>query len=201
MGAQAVANEWDEFRGVFFEEAQEHLQAMEAALLELECASDRQEVLNRLFRAAHSIKGASATLGIMRLAAYSHTLEDLLGRLRDGTLALGASHVDLLLRATDVLGALVTAERDGTAPPEGVESVTKELHVACENVEKQEPQWGVPTTPAQAYQGTQYDNSTTETSLPPKLVYAPPFPKNARGVIAVAERVAACYEDFERALV
>ncbi len=72
------------FRAAFFEEADEHLTNMEAALLQLESSQHDPEILNTIFRAAHSIKGASSTFGIDQVARFTHVLENLLDRMRDG---------------------------------------------------------------------------------------------------------------------
>ena len=60
------------FRDTFFEEASDHLESMEAALLELESQPTDSELLNQVFRGAHSIKGASGTFGLKDVAAFTH---------------------------------------------------------------------------------------------------------------------------------
>ena len=68
-----------QFLETFFDEAEEHIEAMEAALLQLETAPDDAELLNTVFRAAHSIKGASSTFGVHAVGEFTHVLESLLG--------------------------------------------------------------------------------------------------------------------------
>ncbi|MBN9161779.1 MAG: Hpt domain-containing protein, partial [Myxococcales bacterium] len=68
----------------FFEEAEEHLATFEQGLLELETNPHDGEVIARVFRAAHSIKGASGTFGLDDVTSFTHALETLFDRLRQG---------------------------------------------------------------------------------------------------------------------
>jgi two-component system, chemotaxis family, sensor kinase CheA len=70
------------FYQVFFDEASEHLAAMEGLLLDLDVESPDLEMLNAIFRAAHSIKGGAGTFGFTDMAQMTHVLETLLDRLR-----------------------------------------------------------------------------------------------------------------------
>ena len=99
----------ERFRDTFFEEAYEHLGTMENVLLQLDEHGSDQELLNAIFRAAHSIKGASGTFGFTAISRFTHVLENVLDRLRNGTLAQSASLTQLLLTATDQLRDLVGA--------------------------------------------------------------------------------------------
>jgi HPt (histidine-containing phosphotransfer) domain-containing protein len=74
------------FRETFFEECAEHLATMETALLELEKTPRDSELLNCIFRGAHSIKGASGTFGFQDVSQFTHGMESLLDRMRDGVL-------------------------------------------------------------------------------------------------------------------
>ncbi len=118
------------FREVFFEEAAERVAELESGLLQLEASPECQELLHTIFRAAHSIKGGSATFGMERVARFTHSLENLLGRLREGHIPVTRTLVDLLLRATDVLRSLLEAERDAGPVPERLEAILGELKQA-----------------------------------------------------------------------
>ncbi len=118
------------FRAAFYVEAEEHLEHMEAALLQLEEAPSDPELLNTIFRAAHSIKGASLTFGIEEVGKFTHVLENLLDRLRDGKLATSSELVELLLCSIDVLEGLIANSRDGAPLPEQLESVFAQLQLA-----------------------------------------------------------------------
>ena len=92
----------DEVLEFFIPEAEEHLQVVTECLLALE-ANPNPEEIHRLFRSIHTVKGSAAQVGLHRLSAVAHRLEDLIGRLRDGHLQPSAEIVDLCLASVDVL--------------------------------------------------------------------------------------------------
>lgn len=122
-----MMNEFDQFRDVFFEEAAEHIEAMEGALLRLEDRPDDLELLHRIFRGVHSIKGGSGMFGFADLGRFTHLLESLLDRMRGGTVTV-APVIDLLLRATDALKALLAAAKADLPAP----TTTEQILVALE---------------------------------------------------------------------
>ncbi len=106
------------FHETFFEEAAEHLATMEAGLLDLETRAQDAELLNSIFRAAHSIKGGSGSFGFTEIAHFTHALENVLDRLRGGRLTVQPALTSLLLKSADLLRDLVEATRRGE--PEAV---------------------------------------------------------------------------------
>jgi chemotaxis protein histidine kinase CheA/ActR/RegA family two-component response regulator len=86
----------------FVPEAEEHLQAVTECLLELE-SNPNPEIIHRLFRAIHTVKGSSAQVGLQRIAHVAHRAEDLIGRLRDGEVQPGPAIVDICLEVVDTL--------------------------------------------------------------------------------------------------
>ena len=86
----------------FIPEAEEHLQIATQCLLGLESSATADEV-HRLFRSVHTIKGSAAQVGLRRLGAVAHRLEDLIGLLRDGGLQPNAEITDLSLQTVDAL--------------------------------------------------------------------------------------------------
>lgn len=116
------------FRETFFQEADEHLGTLESGLLRLEGSGEADpELLNEIFRSAHSIKGASGTLNFEDIARFTHSLESLLDRLRAGEIRVCRELVDLLLKASDVLKGLLAAAREGAPPPAETEAVLEAL--------------------------------------------------------------------------
>ena len=89
------------FHATFFEESREGLEAMEAGLLSLEQGSRDGDLINSIFRAAHSIKGGSATFGFDAIAGLTHVLETLLDELRAGQRAVSPPAVDAMLASVD----------------------------------------------------------------------------------------------------
>jgi two-component system, chemotaxis family, sensor kinase CheA len=98
-----------QFHQTFFEESFEALGSMEAALLKLSAGEADAELINTIFRVAHSIKGGSATFGFADVAAFTHTLETLLDQLRSGQRQVQSDTVDVLLRSVDVLREMLAA--------------------------------------------------------------------------------------------
>jgi two-component system, chemotaxis family, sensor kinase CheA len=99
----------DAYRSIFFEEAREHLAAIEAHLLRLDPASAGTpwtSELNAIFRAVHSVKGSAAMLGFDDMAALTHLQENLLDILRKDERPLLEGDIEAMLRAGDVVGAL-----------------------------------------------------------------------------------------------
>lgn len=92
----------------FISGAGESLDEMETALLELELEPTNQELLNTIFRAMHTIKGAAQFVGLDKVSALSHALEDLLDLLREGKKQATYEIIDLLIQAKDRISTLVS---------------------------------------------------------------------------------------------
>ena len=105
-----------QFLETFYEESFEGLETMEQELLNLESGNTDPEVINTIFRAAHSIKGGSGTFGLDSVADYTHVLETLLDEMRDGRRAVTPDVIAPLLGAVDVLRDMLTALRAGEEP-------------------------------------------------------------------------------------
>ena len=108
-----MAIDFAQFAKAFYEEAQEHLSAMESILVSEEPGD---EALNALFRAAHSVKGGAAAFGHAELTAFTHELESLLDPIRKRERALDPALVTVLLWAVDMMRAHVAALDRGVAP-------------------------------------------------------------------------------------
>ena len=76
--------------GYFIEEAKEHLQTIESALLNLQSVAADQEHLNEVFRAAHSIKGGAAMLGLHSMQEIAHRMEDYFKVLKEHSVSVDA---------------------------------------------------------------------------------------------------------------
>ena len=85
----------------FIIEATEHLEEMEALLLQLADSPDDLEILNEIFRPVHTIKGSAQFIGVARVSKLTHRLEDLMDKLRDGTMASTPAIVETLIEAKD----------------------------------------------------------------------------------------------------
>lgn len=117
-----------QFLQTFFEESFEGLQEMEAGLLKLDSGDADPETLHTIFRAAHSIKGGAGTFGLQALAEFTHHMETLLDRLREGEQPVTAEAVAALLASVDCLRGMLQAAHDGgESDPEQAEALEQRL--------------------------------------------------------------------------
>ncbi len=103
------------FHATFFEESRENLAAMEAGLLDMESGGGGADTIHVVFRAAHSIKGGSATFGFTAIADLTHLLETLLDEARSGKRTLDGVAISALLGSVDALRMLLAAAEHGDA--------------------------------------------------------------------------------------
>lgn len=124
-----------QFHSVFFDESQEHLSEMEQMLLALDVENPDAEMLNCVFRAAHSIKGGSGIFGFDALTSATHIMEGLLDKIRKGSLGITPSLVDLFLHAVDKLKEILLTYRRGDAVDwAAVNKLTEQLEIATASV-------------------------------------------------------------------
>lgn len=102
-----------QFHAIFFEESFEGVSAIESGLLAIQAETVDPELINTIFRAAHSIKGGSATFGFAQVAAYTHVMENLLDEVRDGKRVMSQDIVDVLLQSVDTLRDLLSLAQRG----------------------------------------------------------------------------------------
>ncbi len=101
----------------YIEEVQEHLQAMEKSLLILEQQGADDEQISNVFRAAHSLKGASAYMGFEGLANLTHEMETLISEIQVDARAIPANGISVLLECVDLISNAVDyVRREGTEP-------------------------------------------------------------------------------------
>ncbi len=105
----------DEVLSVFIVEAREQLEAMEAGLMQLEQGDRDPETINAVFRAAHTIKGGAGVVEIHSVERFTHILENVLDRLRNGEIAVSGEMISALLLGCDHIGALLTVVLSGEA--------------------------------------------------------------------------------------
>jgi two-component system chemotaxis sensor kinase CheA len=98
---------------LFLTESREHLSAINHLLLELERAPTASEPVTAIFRAVHTIKGMSATMGYTAVAELSHELETLLDRVRHGRLAVTPDLLDACFAGADALERAIEAGASG----------------------------------------------------------------------------------------
>ena len=102
----------DVHRLAYLEEARELLADLEASLLELERTPEDADLLHKIFRAMHTIKGSGAMFGFDDIAAFTHDVETVFDRVRNGQLAVNRQLLDLSLHACDHIRALLEPKTD-----------------------------------------------------------------------------------------
>ncbi|MCS6897001.1 MAG: Hpt domain-containing protein, partial [Nitrospira sp.] len=127
-----MSDDFSQFQDAFFEEASEHLAIIEEGLLQLEQRPDDVDLLNKIFRSAHSIKGTSGMFGFTAVAQLTHKMETLLDLLRSGKKAATSAMADLLLKSTDCLKVLIDAAKLNAPTDESeVQRTMLDLAAAC----------------------------------------------------------------------
>jgi len=101
-----------QYLDVFIEESKEHLQTLNESLLNIEKDPENLGEINAIFRAAHTLKGMSATMGFNRMSQLTHAMEDVLDGIRNNKLRAGEAIIDLLFKCLDALEKSIIAIAD-----------------------------------------------------------------------------------------
>lgn len=132
----------------FLQEAEEQLGLLEDDIVRLEREADNVQLLQEIFRAAHTLKGSSGMLGFQRMAALTHAMEDALDRVRKGTLPVTPELVDALLWSLDGLTALKARAAEGEDGGFDIEPLVTTLRTLTgENVPGAAPQGAATSAP------------------------------------------------------
>lgn len=116
----------------FREEAAELLQELESALLELEENPDEDEMIGRVFRSMHTIKGSGAMFGFNDIAGFTHEVETVYDQVRNGRVAVGKELINETLKACDLIRAML--EGSGVDESEKSRLVEVFRNMACSDL-------------------------------------------------------------------
>ncbi|MCR5046402.1 MAG: chemotaxis protein CheA [Treponema sp.] len=111
----------------FFTEAQSQVDTLESNILVIESDPTNHEAIDEIFRAAHTLKGGSATVEFTELASFTHTVEDVLDELRSDRLEVTEDVVDLLLSSIDVIKAMLDSRANGSVYQDDITSISGRL--------------------------------------------------------------------------
>ncbi len=153
----------------FIVETVEHLEEMESNLLRLEASPDDRETLDNIFRAVHTIKGASEYLGLEGLAELSHKLENLLDRLRRNACRVDRSIVDLLMAVRDRMGLLVEDLESTQTEQTVFADLIEHLHTVKTGRPAEEDTRSVPADAASAAETDHADDAEYEEEFDEEL--------------------------------
>jgi two-component system chemotaxis sensor kinase CheA len=121
----------------FIQEALELLDSLNENFIELEKNPEDKEILNTIFRAAHTVKGSAGFLGFQNIVELAHSAENILNKLRQGEITLTSEMTDYLLKTMDILRSMiVTVSETGSEgePPEGNAELIKKLNELSEGI-------------------------------------------------------------------
>ena len=177
----------DETAAEFVCEAREHIANAEQSLLDLESDLGNIELINTVFRAFHTIKGVSGFMSLTPIVRLTHVAETLLDQARSGKLDLTPGHLDLFLRACDVLAQLIGAIQGAPGPMRSVfEALMGDLNHAAETGDA-----SAPLAPPAAAPRTRTPTPETPGVPQARRTGAPPAAGAAPGSPAIASPVTA----------
>ena len=105
--------ELDQYLGLFIDESKENLQKLNESLLKLESSPEDLEILNDIFRVAHTLKGMSKTMGFNNVGDLTHNMENVLDPLRSGSVKTNDKIISVLFKCLDKLEELIKNIIDG----------------------------------------------------------------------------------------
>ncbi|SHJ06118.1 chemotaxis protein CheA [Lutispora thermophila] len=118
----------NQYLEIFIEEAQDHLQHLNQNLLELESNPDDNDILNEIFRSAHTLKGMAGTMGFDSMMNLTHNMENILDAVRKGTLSISSGILDVLFECLDFLEDSVNyISETGKENEKSIEPLKKKL--------------------------------------------------------------------------
>ena len=137
------------YADLFLTESREHLSAINHALLELERSGGSGDAVGALFRAVHTVKGMSATMGYTAVASLSHELETLLDAVRRGAQQVTPGMMEVLFQSADALERAVELSVGGQADDIDVTALVAEVRRIAGESEAPRPT-AIPTMPVSA---------------------------------------------------
>lgn len=111
----------------FFAEAEQQVEQLESNILVIENDPSNHEAIDEIFRAAHTLKGGSATVEMMELSHFTHIVEDVLDEIRSDRIEVNEDVVDVLLTSIDVIKAMLESRQDGSVYEEDVSGIEEKL--------------------------------------------------------------------------
>ena len=122
-----MPDEMEEIIAEFVTESEETLDKIDPLFVELEANGDDKEILNRLFRSVHTIKGAAGFLGFQSMVDVSHNAENIMKKLRDGEIKVSRPLMDVVLKSVDMLRLLLRHVKDKDGKQENTAPLVQEL--------------------------------------------------------------------------
>lgn len=112
----------------FFTEAEQQVETLESNVLVIENDPTNHEAIDEIFRAAHTLKGGSATVEMSEITTFTHAVEDVLDEVRSDRISVNEDIVDVLLKSIDVISAMLEQRANGSIYQEDVTPILNRLH-------------------------------------------------------------------------
>jgi two-component system chemotaxis sensor kinase CheA len=112
----------------FFAEAEQQVETLESNILVIENDPSNHDAIDEIFRAAHTLKGGSATVEMTELAGFCHDVEDLLDALRSNLVEVSEPIVDVLLTSIDTIKSMLEARSSGSVYQEDVTPIVQKIN-------------------------------------------------------------------------
>jgi two-component system chemotaxis sensor kinase CheA len=116
-----------QYLSMFMDESKEHLQAINANLLQLEDNPEDISLVQEVFRSAHTLKGMSASMGFEDIASLTHEMENVLDMVRNGQMRINGTIMDVIFESVDALERMVQSIEDGGDGKLDVSRIVKKL--------------------------------------------------------------------------
>ncbi len=117
----------------FFIEAEMQVDSLEQNILVLENDPSDHDAIDEIFRAAHTLKGAAATVQMTKLSEFTHLVEDVLDAIRSNEVMASEQVVDILLNSIDVIKAMLAAQKEGSSYDEDISDLQSKLRSLLES--------------------------------------------------------------------
>ena len=111
----------------FFSEAEQQVEQLESNILVIEQDPTNKEAIDEIFRAAHTLKGGSATVEMSELSGFTHAVEDLLDAIRSNQVTVTEDTIDLLLHSLDIIKEMLAARANGEVYAQDVSDTVTRL--------------------------------------------------------------------------
>lgn len=145
----------------FVVETKETLEKLDLDLIKLEGTPDDADLLNEIFRSFHTVKGTSGFLGLVKMQALTHRLEDILNKLRKGEALLSTAIMDGILNGYDALGELLSVVEENKNEDYETEQIINELQNILDGMNYNQNE---ALDDVQALKENETDNQITESS-------------------------------------
>lgn len=117
----------------YFSESEMMVDNLESNILAIENDPNNREAIDEIFRAAHTLKGNSATVEFSEISHFAHIMEDLLDEVRSDRVKVTEEVVDTLLTSLDVIKVMLETRQNGSVYEESVEEITNKIKSLIQN--------------------------------------------------------------------